>query len=246
MSTIIHITKEDLDDQTVVEFIHSHEESHYYWSSSWSPELYSKLAYEGLISITYEKEDGSFVLLPEMQKEYAVLDWENLHASGKVKKLLSRERGFQMSINQDFPRVIEQIQSFHKPCWLCPEYVDLLCQLHKSDNPHVCKVLSVELRDSSGTLVAGEVGYRIGSIYTSLSGFVLREKRYQNWGTLQLVLLGRFLKNQGFHFWNLGHAGMLYKERLGACTLNREDFLIRWKTVRNLELSLFPEGPVSL
>ena len=79
----------------------------------------------------------------------------------------------------------------------------------------------------------GEVGYQIGGIYTSLSGFCLRDDNHKNWGTLQLVLLAQLLSRRGFSFWNMGHAEMVYKKRLGACVLSRADFLVRWDQARD-------------
>ena len=61
----------------------------YYWSDEWNLDLYVELAKIGFICTTYDTKDG-LVLLPEIQFEYAILDFHNLHVSKKVKKLLKK------------------------------------------------------------------------------------------------------------------------------------------------------------
>ncbi|MBF9015883.1 MULTISPECIES: GNAT family N-acetyltransferase [unclassified Oceanispirochaeta] len=235
MSEIFKLDEKDLGKRGVLDFIHNHDESHLYWSDDWSPSFYSRLAYEGMISITYPLEDGRSVLLPEMQRSYAVLDWKNLHMSRQVKKLLPQvESGvFKLSINSDFEQVLGKIMSYHNPCWLTDKYADILRTLNKRECPLACKAISVELYDFDGSLLAGELGYRIGSIYTSLSGFSERDKGPRGSGTLQLFLLARLLEEKGFAFWNLGHPNMEYKTRIGAENLRRPEFLERWKQYRD-------------
>ena len=58
----------------------------YYWSSDWSEEFYIKSAKIGFISTSYDTKEG-LVILPELQFEYSILDFENLHISKKLKNL---------------------------------------------------------------------------------------------------------------------------------------------------------------
>lgn len=235
MSEIFKLDEDDLDVKGVLDFIQNHEESHLYWSDNWSPSFYSRLAYEGLISTTYPLENSDTVLLPEMQRAYAVLDWNNLHISRKVKKLLPLvESGrILLKLNTDFEQVLEKIISYHDPCWLNSPYRDILRALNNRSHPYVCRVQSVELFDSRGLLLAGELGYRIGRIYTSLTGFTDKERGPGGCGTLQMILLAQVLEQRGFSFWNLGHPFMDYKNRIGAVNLSRSDFLNRWKQDRD-------------
>ena len=64
----------------------------------------------------------------------------------------------------------------------------------------------------------------IGKTYTSLSGFSKKNKEYSNYGTAQLVLLGKYLKDNDFSLWSLGH-DIPYKRALGAEVCEREGFL---------------------
>lgn len=233
MSEIYYISEEDLNNPDIVEHIQTSDTSHFYWSTDWSPGFYTRLAYEGLISITYKTDQGGWVLLPEMQRKYAVLDWKDLHISRHVKRLLPRKNLYSFRINHNPEGLIKNIQNYHTECWLNDQYAAILKSLNSSALNSVCRVFTTELYDQTDCLVAGEVGYRIGNIYTSLSGFVLRDRKYSNWGIMQMVLLCRYLQAEGYCFWNLGHPYMEYKTRLGAKILNREEFLKRWKAERD-------------
>lgn len=174
----------------------------------------------------YDNEDNA-ILLPEIQFDYAVLHFEDLHISKKVHKLL-KQNNHTLSINTKFKEVIEQINSYHEISWLSPEYQNMLYTIQQTQQENF-ELLSIELNDHNNKLIAAEIGYTIGKTYTSLTGFCSRQKEFNNWGKLQLVLLSQYLQTQGFAFWNLGHASLQYKIDLGAKVYNREDFLVLWK-----------------
>lgn len=74
--------------------------------------------------------------------------------------------------------------------------------------------------------LAGEIGFSIGRVYTSLSGWT-GERTASATGTAQLVLLGRWLQQRGYRFWSLGHCyspEMDYKRQLGHRIYTREQF----------------------
>lgn len=192
-----------------------------------SPSFYIQLAQTGFIATACHDLDKQEVLLPEMQFEYALLDFKHLHISKKVAPLVKKE-SLKLTKNRYFEEVVASIQTYHKKSWLLPKYTQLLRELftHTHENFELC---SFELIDeTSHELIAGELGYIIGRTYTSLTGFFKKEKRYNHHGKLQLVLLARYLEQQGFDFWNLGHACMEYKLQLGAKVYTRQDFLRRW------------------
>jgi len=226
---IYNITLKYLHNDAYKEMILGDMTNNYYWSEDWSEEFYIELARAGFISTTYDTNEG-LVLLPELQFEYAILDFKNLHISKKVKKLLTRD-DYTLCFNTRFNEVIDKFSLFHKYNWLKENYSSLMKKLFKnSDARDDFKILSVELiSKETGELIAGEIGYKIGKTYTSLSGFSSKEKKYTNYGTLQLILLAKYLQKEGFSFWNLGHPHMQYKQKLGSITHKREDFLARWK-----------------
>lgn len=221
---IHHLSYSDLTDtKTLHELIYPDMFKNYYWSDDFSAEYYIAKAKAGFIAVTeyYEEKE---LLLPEIQFSYALLDFDDLHISTKVKKLLQK-RDLQLEVSQDLDEVAEGINRLHQKNWLTPRYLKTLKASQGVDENF--KIISALIREGD-EVIAGEIGYMIGRTYTSLSGFSKREKAYRNYGTAQLVLLAQHLRENGFSFWNLGQCYMPYKLILGAKIFEREDFLKRW------------------
>ena len=226
---IYNISLPQLQNNYYKEMILSDMSNNYYWSEDWSEELYVALAKLGFISTTYDTKEG-LVLLPELQFEYGILDFNRLHISKRVQKLIDKNDA-KLCFNTKFDDVIQNFAIQHKDNWFKKNYVELIKALYKNNKKYEnFEICSVELiSNKTEELIAGEIGYKIGKVYTSLSGFSSREKRYNNYGKLQLVLLSKHLQSKGFEFWNLGHPHMLYKQKLGSVTHSRKEFLIRWE-----------------
>jgi len=206
-----------------------------YWSDDWDPDLYVALARAGFIAIAHEHPEAGCILLPELQRSYAVLDWDGLHVSRHVRKILDSERlereGIELVIGPPRPELVDALVAYHgRRCWLHEPYRRLLGRLPTGPRDDFA-IHGVELRSRArNELVAGELGYTIGRSYTSLTGFCRREDpRWRHFGTLQLVLLARRLRDCSFAFWNLGHPQLAYKHALGARVLPRPTFLRRWR-----------------
>lgn len=227
--TIYYLKNEDILNKDILHnYIYANMNSNYYWSDDFSTEFYINAASAGFITVS-NVFDNQLLLLPEMQYEYALLDFKNLHISKKVKKLILKKE-YQLSINENVNTLLEKIEKYHENSWLTSKYLDLIKKIkkHQETDSHF-QIMSIELKcTQTNKLVAGELGYKIGSTYTSLTGFRSNKKEYNNWGTLQLVLLSMYLQEKNYSFWNLGHANMAYKLQLGAQNYSREDFLKRW------------------
>jgi len=195
----------------------------YYWSSDFSPEYYIAQAKAGFIAVT-DRFDDTELLLPEIQFSYALLHFKDLHISRKVKKILSKKKP-KLHISNNIDTIIEKIQAYHKNCWLTPRYHRMLKETQLIDDNFQLISASIE---ENGKAVAGEIGYIIGNTYTSLTGFSSTDAAYRNYGTTQLVLLGQYLQENGFAFWNLGQSYMPYKFQLGAKQYDRSEFLELW------------------
>ncbi|WP_262363671.1 hypothetical protein [Aliarcobacter cryaerophilus] len=222
------ISKEQLHKEFIFENIYPNKNINYYLCDDLSLKTYIKLCKFGFISTSIILENN-FYLLPEIQFEYAILDFNNLHISKKVKTLLKNNE-YKFCINRDFKAVLNQIKNYHKDSWIEENYEKLLINLNnlKNNNSNF-KLVSIELYDKNNEkLVSGEIGYIISKTYTSLTGFSSKSKVYNNWGKLQMVLLALYLEENRFDFWNLGHPYMQYKFDLGAKLYSRDEFLKRW------------------
>jgi Leu/Phe-tRNA-protein transferase len=227
LSQIFYLSKKELNSKEILNnFIYPNKDVNYYISDDFSPEFYIDLAKKGFITVSDFLDDGNQYLFPEIQFEYAVLHFDNLHISKKVQKLLKNDDEYYFSINKCFDDVLSFINSYHDNSWLRGKYLDLLNDLKNYDSDEF-ELLSVELRSKKDDLlIAGEIGYIISKTYTSLSGFT--NKKYNNYGKLQMVLLAKYLEQNSFEFWNMGHPYMQYKLDLGAKILSRKSFLEIW------------------
>ena len=228
-TTIQEITFDDLTNPERLEHIYE-AELDFYWSSDWSPEFYIELAKAGFISVAHDF-GGMHLLLPQIQSAYAVLDWENLHASRSTRRWMRSaaclDQGYELSVGHDLFAVLDGIQTCHGDInWMTGRYLDLLPALLIREWEDF-ELMPIGLVNGFGELVAGEIGYRCGWIYTSLTGF--SDRRHNHAGKLQLLRLGEFLREAGYAFWNLGHPYMQYKLDLGAIILKRTEFLERWQ-----------------
>ncbi len=226
MSEILYIQKSDILDHNILyNYIYPNEEHNYYFSDIFDIDLYIALAKAGFIS-TSLFEDNIQYLLPEIQFEYAVLEFKNLHISKKVSKLLKKSDDYIFSINNHFEEILYLLESYHTPSWVTKRYLELLKDIKQNENKDDdFKLLSVELYcTKTNKLVAGEIGYKINTTYTSLSGFALKD----NYGKLQMTPLSKYLEENNYSFWNMGHPHMQYKKDIGATILSREDFLNKW------------------
>ena len=224
-NTIYYLKLNDILDKETLNFIYMNEDSNYYFSDDFSSKFYTQLARCGFISTSIIEENKQY-LLPEMQFEYAVLDFENLNISKSVQKLIDNSN-YKFNINTRFNEVLEKLDNYHDNNWLSGQYKQTILNIYNEPS-NLIEIISVELLNENDDLIAGEVGYIIGKTYTSLTGFSSKEKEYKNWGKLQMVLLAKFLENENFDFWNLGHPYMDYKFDLGALKYSRIDFLKRW------------------
>lgn len=225
---IYPISHEDILDKNILEnFIYKNNTLNYYYSQDFSPMFYIDLALAGFISIWHKENDIEY-LLPEIQFDYAVLEFKDLHISKKVQKLLKNFSEYHFFIDQYFEELLDILGQSHENSWIQGKYCDLLKKLkNKKYQTKDFQLVSFGIVDNNTKkIVAGEIGYITKEkIYTSLSGFSLKEKPYNNYGTLQLVLLAKYLEKHDFLFWNLGHPYMEYKLKLGAKVLTRKEFL---------------------
>jgi Leu/Phe-tRNA-protein transferase len=207
--------------------------------------LVAQLMMEGFLPIATEG-----VILPKLHRERCVITLpQSLHLSKSVRK---KSKKFRFTVNRCFDAVVKACQKQHgHRCWLYPELVAVFKQIHEPGHvdtvviPHPntnnnnnndnetrqecpVRLYSIEVwNDETNEMVAGELGYTVGSIYTSLTGFSAQNSA----GSVQLLALGRLLSTLGFSLWDLG-MDMEYKQSLGSHAMSRDDFVSHVHDVR--------------
>lgn len=193
--------------------------------------LIAQLMAEGFLPIATEG-----ILLPKLHRRRCVIRLpEGLRVRKSVRK---KSKRFSLSVNRDFDAVIQGCHEQHgSSCWLVPPLVKSFRELHESGSTEAVlvtegtrcpvRMYSIEVRNKEGTLVGGELGYTVGSIYTSLTGFCNQDSA----GSVQLAALGHLLCQSGFTLWDLG-MDMEYKQELGSQLMPRSEYVDEVKRVR--------------
>lgn len=190
---------------------------------------------------------GMGMLLPKIHKERCILWPREVHVGKKVRK---RAKGFRLTVNTAWPLVVDNIQrltyTYSKgDCWLTNAIASAYEAVGSSDSQwrrgNVC-FHSVELwHIDSGELVAGEIGYSCGSVYSSCTGFT-RKEEFPGTGNVQLAALGRWLDRCGFELWDLGME-LDYKLELGGRMVARSEWAKQVRLLRDHAAKLTaPEG----
>lgn len=199
------------------------------------PKIMAQLMAEGFLPIATPE-----VLLPKLHEQRCVITRGNLHIGKSTRKKAKR---FQVTINQEFTKVVQGCQAQHGDrCWLYPLLVQVFETMHRAEHVPavvlssdgqqvVCpvRVYSIEVWNAeTGALAGGELGYTVGSIYTSLTGFAQEDSA----GSVQMAVLGRLLEQEGFDMWDLGME-MDYKKSLGCRLMPRAQFVQHVHAVRH-------------
>lgn len=185
-----------------------------------------------------------FVLLPKLHRKRCVVQHlQDLRVDRGARK---RSRRFHLTIDAASSQVIQGCLEQHGESWLYPPvreaFVGLLGRrpgsedkdakgqikadtIAGSDAPVVMH--SVELWADGNQLVAGELGYSCGCMYTSLTGF----HRENGAGVVQLLALAGLLLRSKFKCWDLG-MNLEYKAALGAQDVDRADFVSLQRELR--------------
>ena len=184
---------------------------------SFEPSFIAEVCRHGYIPMG-EIARGRQILLIKSHQQRCILNFENLHISRKLKRYA---RDLTLRINHNFETCLQQTVNSHENNWLIKPLCNAFTKIHYQEMFSV-KLHSIEIY-ADETLVAGEIGYTTGSIYTSLSGFHTQNGS----GSVQLAVLGKILSESGFTFWDLG-MDMIYKRTLGAHSIDRPSFLELW------------------
>jgi Leu/Phe-tRNA-protein transferase len=178
----------------------------------------------------YDAEDPKspeYLVLPKIHLERSILFFEDLR---ETKTALRLSKAYELRFDADFDRILDRCVAIHGSGWLTPPLTSSLKALHRRPWGRVRPVSFGLYRD--GVLRAGEFGvvcYRqdapsespqAGAVYTSYSGY----RDEDSAGTVQLILMARFLEDRGFAFIDFGMP-LDYKDRLGARNVDTRTFV---------------------
>ena len=238
-------TQERTEDDDIDKWIPNHLRKYiqayreeYCYTFIYHYKLLASVMVEGFLPFAVEN-----VIMPKLHYERCVVSLpEAMHVTKNSKK---RSKKFRFTTNQCFDRVVEGCwKKWGSDCWLYPELVKLWKQIMDAgevysivDTPSrtvqnapkaPVRFYSIEVwNEETGELAGGELGYTVGSIYTSITGF----NTENNAGSVQLSSLGRLLCTLGFTLWDLG-MGMDYKKSLGSHLMKRKAFVAQVHDLR--------------
>jgi len=220
-------------------FVHPYH-GEFCYTPIFQPRFIAQLMAEGFLPVATKG-----MLLPKLHLQRSVIDLPHgLHVGKSVRK---KSKRFSITLNQQFDQVIEACQQQHgRHCWLYPPLVAAFRDIWEAGHVDAApldpttglplaenvkwtvRFYTVEVWNvETGALAGGEIGYTVGSIYTSLTGFTKEDSA----GSVQLAALGRLLSEKGFHMWDLG-MDMEYKKGIGSELMPRETFVSEVHRVR--------------
>eukprot|EP00730_Choanoeca_flexa_P013044 TRINITY_DN4911_c0_g1_i1.p1 TRINITY_DN4911_c0_g1~~TRINITY_DN4911_c0_g1_i1.p1 ORF type:complete len:304 (+),score=39.97 TRINITY_DN4911_c0_g1_i1:85-996(+) len=198
-------------------------EDDFCWASTQHPEFYARLIKAGFLCIGTNIGQGEHAFMPKLHIERSLI--RNLDELKVSKGTRKKAKRYNMTIDACFDQVADECIAQHGYNWL-GMVKGSLKQLHEQSR-HGVSVHSVEIWRED-RLVAGEIGSKVGAVYTSMTGF----KTESGSGSIQLAALGRFLKLQGFGIWDLG-MGMAYKREMGATDVPRPEYIALLRSHRD-------------
>ena len=154
-----------------------------------------------------------------------ILRWPDLHVS-KIAK--NRSSKFHLSVNSAFEQVLAGVNKQHGSNWIYPPIQQVLRCLHTAPKgAYEARAVTFELWDAQKNLLAGDVGVIVGGVYTSFSGFYVKD----GVGTIQILAMAKLLEKSGFSFLDLGQF-IEYKKGLGSVVIPRAEFLTAYHSAR--------------
>lgn len=207
-----------------------------------TPAIIALLVWHGFLPMA-----GMGMLLPKIHQARCILVPGEVHIGRKVRR---RSKGFRLTVDQAWGDVVRNIQmltftTHQGDCWLSDELARAYRAVGDLDGLRRRGVLfhSIELwHIDSGQLVAGEVGYTCGGVYSSCTGFAQKDG-FPGAGSVQLAALGIWLARCGFEIWDLGME-LEYKLELGCRLAPRAEWAKQIRSLRTNTTArlVSPEG----
>ena len=253
LSGFIYISPEDDCNATVDAMLEVDYQGDFCISDSFCPKFIAGLMEAGFLVMSADINEGGeeaencpvklpdpyYILLPKLHTVRSALFFENLRIKKSIRRFLNPSFGYELRPDADFDLIVDRCVKKHGSAWLTPPLLECIKEIRRAaktaqnTNKESEKALNTaDGRRSSiacpssfalyrnGKLAAGEFGVVCGRVYTSYSGFYDED----NAGTVQLILLTRYLQEKGFLFFDLGMP-LDYKTDLGAVNIFPREFV---------------------
>jgi len=194
---------------------------------TFKPDFIDQVIYHGYFPMSisgFKKNEYLMAIKCHVKRCYVRLN-QDLHVENSARKRSSK---FQLSIDNAFDQVVNMVVVQHGQNWLCDLIQKSFREIYQNPSKFRSKIHSIEIWQDD-KLVAGELGYCCGPIYTSLTGAFIQAGA----GTVQLITLGRLLEQAGFQIWDFGMS-MPYKVNLGGKTVERQEWLDLYASLRDI------------
>jgi Leu/Phe-tRNA-protein transferase len=184
------------------------------------------------------QDDLQDILISPMYfRERAILFFDRLHTGKTILRHLKNygER-YELRVDTDFDSIVDNCAKQHGTALLTSSFVE--CVRGMQGKSYETRPVSFSLYLDK-KLVAGDIGIQTGRIYTSYTGY----HDLPSSGTVQLILMSRWLEQNAFAFLDLGPGLSDYKKRLGAVGMEHTVFkqlFHRWTGPRKDSRRLYP------
>ncbi|SCU68119.1 leucyl/phenylalanyl-tRNA protein transferase, putative [Trypanosoma equiperdum] len=218
-----------------------------YLSKHCLKELIARLFYQTLFPLPLSQSLG-LCSLPNYRQGRYCLDLEREEypwlRNKKVKRLVSSGL-YSVAVNRDLSNSLRTAQEYHlQRCgstWLNDNFIEALTDMGDDKQLNV-GILAVELiEESTGTAVAGCLGFGIGSVFHDFTMFTC-QRTTESYGTIITKVMGAALQACGYNMWYWGDKieyMKQYEGSYGARFLGREEFLRRWALYRDKKPKYF-------
>lgn len=218
-NSILLIEKED-NIENCKNYIVQNNLDEFSYCIDYNPDLILKTIRSGFLpmsaNIILYPDNEVTVFTPKLHDVRCIANPENI----KIPKTVLKEaKKYSVSINHNFKDVIDKCIEIHGDAWLTPKLVDIFNALHLERYSLDVKFVSCEVWCDE-TIIAGEIGYCLGAVYTSLSGFYEKSGS----GSVQLHALAKILCILNFKTWDLGMS-LPYKLGLGGIEYARMNWI---------------------
>ena len=109
---------------------------------------------------------------------------------------MKKAKKYKVTVDECFDFCVQSCCRQHgENCWLYPPLIKAYRQIFDCGGLNGVKLHSIEVWNGVD-VVAGEIGYSIGGVYTSLSGFTLQDSA----GTIQCCVVPKILRTVVLRF----------------------------------------------